>query len=117
MIGSDIARALDPARIAIDASLTPDPWQAELLRSDAERVLMLCSRQAGKTDGNWHRVKVPASMCPRISQAFLDEELKELGASRFAEEYNLEFIDPDTAAFPTDIITRCVRADIKPLWE
>ena len=48
-IGSDIARALDPARIAIDAGITPDEWQAELLRSDADRILMLCSRQAGKT--------------------------------------------------------------------
>src|SRR5262249_36885263 len=246
-IGSDIARALDPARIAIDAGITPDEWQAELLRSDADRILMLCSRQAGKTttaafmslftaiyrrpgglviivspsqrqsgeifrtvmrhrsnlksvpemrqesllraemsngsrilalpgsettvrgysaadlivideasrvedallqavrpmlatsqgrlvalttpagkrgwfyeawigDGNWHRVKVPASMCPRISKEFLAEELKELGASRFSEEYELEFIDPDTAAFPTDIISRCFTALVTPLW-
>ena len=27
----------------------PDEWQADLLRSNADRVLMLCSRQAGKT--------------------------------------------------------------------
>ena len=247
MIGADFARAVDPALIAQDAGITPDPWQVELLRSSADRVLMLCSRQAGKTttaafmalytaiyrrpgglviivspsqrqsgeifrtvmahhanlkdvpelkavsalraemasgsrilalpgsettvrgysaadlivideaarvedallqavrpmlatsqgrlvalttpagkrgwfyeawigDGNWHRVKVPASMCPRISQEFLDEELKELGASRFSEEYQLEFIDPDTAAFPTDIISRCFTALVKPLW-
>jgi len=247
MIGPDIARALDPARIAMDAGLTPDEWQAELLRSDADRILMLCSRQAGKTttaafmslhtaiyrrpggltiivspsqrqsgeifrtvmrhhsnlenvpemrqesqlraemangsrilalpgsettvrgysaadlivideasrvedallqavrpmlatsqgrlvalttpagkrgwfyeawigDGNWHRVKVPASMCPRISKEFLAEELKELGASRFSEEYELAFIDADTAAFPTDIISRCFTALVKPLW-
>jgi hypothetical protein len=49
MIGPDIARAVDPALIAHDAGITPDPWQAELLRSTADRVLMLCSRQAGKT--------------------------------------------------------------------
>ena len=29
---------------------------------------------------SWHRVKVAATDCPRISQAFLDEELRELGA-------------------------------------
>ena len=247
MISADLARALDPALIASDAGITPDPWQAELLRSDADRILMLCSRQAGKTttaafialstaiyrrpggliiivspsqrqsaeifrtvmfhhsnlknvpelkaesalraemangsrilalpgtektvrgyagaalivideaarvedallqavrpmmatsqgrlialttpagkrgwfyeswigDGNWHRVKVPASMCPRISQEFLDEELKELGPSRFSEEYNLEFIDADTAAFPTDIISKCFVSWVKPLF-
>src|SRR5262245_724147 len=246
-ISVDMARALDPARIAEDAGITPDPWQAELLRSTADRVLMLCSRQSGKTttaafmalhtavyrrpggvviivspsqrqsgeifrtvmrhhsnlenvpelkaesalraemangsrilalpgsettvrgysaadlivideasrvedallqavrpmlatsqgrlvalttpagkrgwfyeawigDGNWHRVKVPASMCPRISKKFLEEELKELGASRFSEEYELEFIDPDAAAFPGDIIRKCFVDWVKPLW-
>ena len=63
-------------------------------------------------DSPWHHVKVPASMCPRISQEFLDEELRELGASRFSEEYQLEFIDPDTAAFPTDIISRCFTTEL-----
>ena len=35
---------------------------------------------------SWHRVRVPASECPRITKEFLDEELRELGAQRFAEE-------------------------------
>jgi hypothetical protein len=39
----------DPARILTDAGMTPDPWQAELLRGHAERTLLLCSRQAGKS--------------------------------------------------------------------
>jgi hypothetical protein len=29
--------------------LTPDPWQAELLRSEARQLLMLCCRQSGKS--------------------------------------------------------------------
>jgi hypothetical protein len=31
------------------AGLTPDPWQAKLLRSQSSRLLVLCSRQAGKS--------------------------------------------------------------------
>jgi hypothetical protein len=31
------------------AGLAPDPWQDKLLRSDASRMLLLCSRQAGKS--------------------------------------------------------------------
>jgi hypothetical protein len=247
MIGNDIARALDPSLIAYDAGITPDPWQAELMRSTADRVLMLCSRQSGKTttasfialstaiytrpgglvivvspsqrqsgeifrtimvhhsqlkgvpelkavsalraemangsrilalpgtektvrgyaapalilideaarveddllqavrpmlatskgrlialttpagkrgwfyeswigDGNWHRIKVPASECPRISKGFLAEELRELGASRFSEEYNLEFIDADSAAFPSEIIANAFTDAVRPLW-
>ncbi len=29
--------------------IAPDPWQADLLRSNADRVLLNCSRQAGKS--------------------------------------------------------------------
>jgi hypothetical protein len=29
--------------------MEPDPWQADLLCSDADRELVLCSRQAGKS--------------------------------------------------------------------
>src|SRR5262245_20554162 len=45
----DLARALDPVLIAKDAGFDLDQWQADLMRSTAPRVLLLCSRQSGKT--------------------------------------------------------------------
>jgi len=39
----------DPARVMADAGLQPDRWQAELLRSHSLRMLLLCSRQSGKS--------------------------------------------------------------------
>src|SRR5581483_1303355 len=39
----------DPAAIFALAGMTADPWQADLLRSPAARMLLLCSRQAGKS--------------------------------------------------------------------
>jgi len=39
----------DPAEILRAAGMTADPWQATLLRSVDSRILMLCSRQAGKS--------------------------------------------------------------------
>src|SRR5258705_2630397 len=51
----DLAHALDPVIFAQDCGITPDPWQAELLRSAVAtvvallRALLLCSRQSGKT--------------------------------------------------------------------
>jgi hypothetical protein len=47
----------------------------------------------------------------------LDEELRELGASRFSEEYGLEFIDPNSAAFPTEIIANAFTNSVRPLWK
>lgn len=39
----------DPARVFTDSGLTPDPWQRQVLTSGAARLLLLCSRQAGKS--------------------------------------------------------------------
>ncbi|RYG57150.1 terminase, partial [bacterium] len=49
MLGNDLSIALDPARLMMAAGLTPDPWQAALLRSTAQQQLLLCTRQAGKS--------------------------------------------------------------------
>jgi hypothetical protein len=65
---------------------------------------------------DWHRTRVTAADCPRISQQFLDEELKQLGGQRFSEEYGLEFLDPDEAVFPSDIIAAAFTTEITPLW-
>lgn len=50
MLSRDLKAALDPVawcREALD--LEPDPWQAEVLRSDSKRILLNCSRQSGKS--------------------------------------------------------------------
>lgn len=65
---------------------------------------------------DWHRTRVPAGDCPRITKSFLDEELRELGAQRFSEEYGLEFLDPDEAVFPTHIIDQAFTQEVAPLW-
>jgi hypothetical protein len=40
----------DPANIMALAGKSPDPWQAALLRSASSRLMMLCSRQSGKSE-------------------------------------------------------------------
>jgi len=41
---------------------------------------------------------------PRITKAFLAEELNPSASQRFSEEYGLEFLDPDEAVFPTRLL-------------
>lgn len=48
-IAFDLARALDPVLLAEQAGIVPDPWQADVLRSTAPRMLLCASRQAGKS--------------------------------------------------------------------
>ena len=52
MMSKDLARAFDPALIAHDCGITPDRWQATLLRERPRRSLLLCSRQSGKSHGH-----------------------------------------------------------------
>ena len=49
MMAKDLARALDPVLIASDCGISLDDWQADLMRSTASRVLLLCARQTGKS--------------------------------------------------------------------
>jgi hypothetical protein len=44
-----VAYALDPALLMERAGLVPDPWQRDLLRSEARRILVLAARQCGKS--------------------------------------------------------------------
>src|SRR5947207_2097273 len=50
MLGlTNLAMALDPAELARVALLEPDAWQTKMLRSSSPRLLLNCSRQAGKS--------------------------------------------------------------------
>jgi hypothetical protein len=40
---------LDPAAIMVQAGMNPDLWQKRVLRSNADRMLLLCARQSGKS--------------------------------------------------------------------
>jgi len=42
-------RALDPVEFSRYIGIEPDPWQAEVLRSEDKRMLLNCSRQSGKS--------------------------------------------------------------------
>jgi hypothetical protein len=46
-LGPDVLT--DPAALARAAGLDPDPWQEQVLRSQAQTLLICCSRQAGKS--------------------------------------------------------------------
>jgi len=44
-----LSRSLDPGLRMQDVGLEPDPWQRQVLMSRAERLMLLCCRQSGKS--------------------------------------------------------------------
>jgi hypothetical protein len=63
----------------------------------------------------WHRVRVTAEECPRISPGFLAEEREALGEFWFSQEYQLEFRDTVEAFFRQCDIDRMFECDAEPL--
>jgi hypothetical protein len=72
--------------------------------------------KAWHDDTDWLRIRVTVSQCPRISQEFLADELKTLGAQRYSEEYELAFLDNNEAVFPSAIIAAAFTDAVRPLW-
>ena len=49
-IAKSIKHGLDPVAFAVEElGFAPDPWQENVLRYSGERLIMLCSRQTGKS--------------------------------------------------------------------
>ncbi len=48
-LSHDLSLALDRVAFARGVGLDPDPWQEDLLSSDADRTMLNCCRQSGKS--------------------------------------------------------------------
>ena len=59
-----LACAYDPVRFAQAVGFDPDPWQARALRYSGRRLLLNCSRQAGKSQAIGLRAAHRAVFCP-----------------------------------------------------
>ena len=69
-----------------------------------------------KGGDDWQRVRVTANECPRISEAFLEEERRRMPEAWFRSEYLCEFTDALDSVFRTEDIERAFSADVKPLF-
>ena len=65
---------------------------------------------------DWVRVQVPATECPRINAAFLEEERQTMGEAWFAQEYLCEFVDGNDALFRDADLQACLRSDVPALF-
>jgi len=93
----------------------------------ADGTLMMLSTPAGRrgefyrawTEGgeHWHRTRVTAEQCPRLSREFLAEEQRELGPALFAQEYELSFVDDAEMVFATSLIDGAFSEEVRPLWQ
>jgi hypothetical protein len=65
----------------------------------------------------WHRVRVTAESCPRISKAFLEQERAAMGEWWFQQEFFCEFKEASDQVFSHDRVMRALSADAPVLWD
>ena len=65
---------------------------------------------------DWHRIRVTAHDCPRISPEFLREEREALGPRWFQMEYLCEFTDAIDALFTEEDVRAALTNDLRPLF-
>ncbi len=63
----------------------------------------------------WERIRVPATECPRISGAFLEEERAAMGERWFRQEYLCEFLDTSSTIFGRDLVEAAMTREVEAL--
>jgi hypothetical protein len=100
----DLLYALDPAIwIKEVLGIKPDPWQADLLRSRAQRIILNCSRQSGKSticaalglhESIYRRPSFGMAIAPSQDQS--GELMMKFDEFRGAVELSSDYLDTDT---------------------
>jgi hypothetical protein len=65
--------------------------------------------------GDWHRTRITAQECPRISRGWLENERRTIPDFWFKQEFLCEFVETIDSVFNFDDIHSAVSGDVKPL--
>jgi hypothetical protein len=107
-----------------EAAYVSDAMQAALdpmLAVSKGRLIEMSSPNGkrGHFYENWHhgvdveRVKIVGRECPRIGATFLDQMRTKLGPLLYSQEFEGEFIDPDSSAFSSELIELALVSDFE----
>jgi hypothetical protein len=122
-------RGMSGARLIVldEASRVPDPLYhavRPMLAVSGGRLMAISTPwgkrgwwfEAWEYGTEWHRVKVTAPECPRISAAFLEEERRSLPTWIFDQEYMCVFGDTLDSVFRHEDIQAMLSDDVVPLF-
>jgi terminase large subunit-like protein len=115
LIVDEAARVPDPLFAAVRPMLAVSAGQLMLLSTPyGQRGFFWEVFTAGGVD--WHRARVTAQECPRISPAWLAEERRALPDRVFRQEYECSFELTEDQVFGPDLVMRAVTSAVRPLF-
>jgi hypothetical protein len=101
-VATDIACALDPARLSRRVGIAPDAWQADLLRAQERQIILNCSRQVGKSTTVATLAAHTAIYCPGEPILILSPTLRQSGLLFARVKWVLRRLGGDFAEPETD---------------
>lgn len=101
-VATDIACALDRARLSHQVGIAPDGWQADLLRSEARQILLNCARQVGKSTTIGTLAAHTAIYCPGEPILLVSPTLRQSGLLFQRVKWVLGRLGKDFAEAETD---------------
>lgn len=70
--------------------------------------------EAWRSPEPWERHEIPATACPRIPAAFLEEERRNMGQWWFEQEYECKFLDAQSQAFTRAEVDAAFAEEVQP---
>lgn len=101
-VAQRLAAGLDPARLSVRAGIVPDEWQADLLRSQARQLLIVCSRQVGKSETTATMACHQAIYEPGAPILLLSPSLRQSGQLFRKVKHRLKTLGSDYADITSD---------------
>ena len=64
----------------------------------------------------WHRVRITAAQCPRITPDWLADERRALPERLYRQEYECSFEDTEDQVFASELVMQSVTPAVRPLF-
>lgn len=101
-VATDLACALDRARLSRRVGIDPDSWQADLLRSESPQILLNCARQVGKSSTVATLASHTAIYAPGEPILLLSPSLRQSSLLFARVKWTLDRLGSDFAEAETD---------------
>jgi hypothetical protein len=114
LIVDEAARVDDALYYAVRPMLAVSGGALMMLATPYGKRGVFCEEGTGSGTA-WDRYEVPAPLCPRISEEFLEEERRALGEWWFRQEYLCSFEETPDVLFTHELIENMVTDEVEPL--
>jgi hypothetical protein len=116
LLVDEASRVADELYYAVRPMLAVSGGRLMMLTTPYGRRGVFYEEWTSEAGGAWERYEVLAAECPRISEAFLEEERRALPRRVFRQEYECSFEETDDQVFSQADVQAAISEEVTPLF-